>query len=176
MKTIWPVLRAILPPLLVGIVVGIVLQLCEISGVRFERLEFLLNAVITCSATFSGFILTSISILIGASTSSIMKKIGKGAALLELQCCYTFALLLGVVTIFYFSYLGAVVDCSNLLTKPQMMFSAGILGAYIVSVLSTSYYLLAIVGHIPKKDDLIQGGSSAPDGEYRVNQPSCDQD
>lgn len=164
MKSVFAVLR----PILIGAILWLILSVCKVSGVTIVRLEFLLNAIITCSATFSGFILTSVAILIGASSSTIMKTITKGSAFAELKCNYITSFVIGVFVIIYFSYLGAVADASGLLTAAQTLLSAAILASYLSSVLLTSFYLLAIIGNVPRDGDLSINTPSTPDGEFRV--------
>ena len=66
---------------------------------RIERLEFLLDAMITSTTTCSGFILTSVSILIGLSNTPLMKKINSTRASKELQYRYKENLLVGLALI-----------------------------------------------------------------------------
>lgn len=168
MKPICAAFRAFLPPVFLGALLWFILHFCKISGLMIERLEFLLNAIITCSATFSGFILTSVSILIGASSSAIMQKITRGSAFIELRCNYIMALVIGLIVIIYFSYLGAVADTSGLLTALQTSVSAAILVSYLTSVLLTSFYLLSIIGNIPKDFGPPVNTASTPKGDFRV--------
>ena len=45
------------------------------QNIKIDRLEFLLNAIITSAAACSGFILASVSILVSLSNTPLMKKI-----------------------------------------------------------------------------------------------------
>lgn len=58
-----------------GFLTGFGLYLMKIPDLVMPRLEFLLNAIISCATTVSGFIISSVAILIGATESQIMIKI-----------------------------------------------------------------------------------------------------
>ena len=60
-------LVAFLPPIVLGLIY-------HWGNMRIERLEFLLNAMITSTTTCSGFILTSVSIWIKQYTSNEKNK------------------------------------------------------------------------------------------------------
>lgn len=64
-------------PIIVGFLTGFGLYLMKIPDLVMPRLEFLLNAIISCATTVSGFIISSVAILIGATESQIMIKIKK---------------------------------------------------------------------------------------------------
>ena len=85
-------LVAFLPPIVLGLIY-------HWGNMRIERLEFLLNAMITSTTTCSGFILTSVSILIGLSNTPLMKKINSTRASKELQYRYKENLLVGLALI-----------------------------------------------------------------------------
>ena len=76
----------------------------HVTEITLPRVEFILNAVISCATTISGFVITSVSILIGATSSEIMKEIKAQGGFTELQIRYTEALILGIITIVYFRY------------------------------------------------------------------------
>lgn len=122
----------------------------KVPAVTLPRVEFILNAVISCATTISGFIITSVSILIGATSSEIMKEIKAQGGFTELQIRYTEALIIGVITIVYFIFLGATIDETACICRSFVSVSAGILVSYGYSVISTGYYLLSIIGLINK--------------------------
>ena len=49
-------ITVLIPPFL-GLICGLALFLSKVPSLSFVRLEFLLNTIISCSATISGFIL-----------------------------------------------------------------------------------------------------------------------
>ena len=96
-----PLITVLIPPFL-GLMCGLALFWGKVPSLTFTRLEFLLNTIISCSATISGFILASVTILVGATSSEIMKEIKKHGAHKELRWRYTEALILGLLVIFFF--------------------------------------------------------------------------
>ena len=74
---------------------------------------------------------------------------------------------MGLVVIFYFTFLGAAVDESNCVGNLYLSLSAGLLVAYICSVISTCYYLLSIIGLINDETPTIDNAPSVPSGEFR---------
>ena len=158
---------AITIPLLLGVITGISLILLKVPSITLSRLEFLLNTIISCSATISGFILASVTILVGAVNSEIMNEIRKKGALPELQWRYTEALVLGLLVIIYFAFLGATVDTSNTIESMHVAISASLLIAYISSVVITCYYLLSVIGLINDGKSLTTQEPSIPSGEFR---------
>ena len=101
MKAKWHVILAAMSPIALGILAGLTIFLTKVPALPLPRLEFLLDTIISCSSTISGFILASVTILVGATSSEIMKKIRKHGALTELRWRYTEALILGLVVLFY---------------------------------------------------------------------------
>lgn len=122
----------------------------HVTEITLPRVEFILNAVISCTTTISGFAITSVSILIGATSSEIMKEIKAQGGFTELQIRYTEALILGIITIVYFIFLGATLDETACICRLFISVSAGILVAYGYSVISAGYYLLSIIGLLNK--------------------------
>lgn len=158
---------AVSVPFLLGVFVGFIISVSSVSSLFVPKLEFVLNAIITCSSTISGFILTSVTVLAGASSSEIMKRIKKHNALPELRWRYTETLFLGLVVIIFFIFLGAIVDESNCVEKLYLTLSAGLLVAYICSVISTCYYLLSIIGLINANSPTVDETPVVPEGSFR---------
>jgi hypothetical protein len=161
-----PFIAVLIPPFL-GLVCSLALFLCKVPSLIFTRIEFLLNTIISCSATISGFILASVTILVGATSSEIMKEIKKHGAHKELRWRYTEALVLGLIVIFFFAVLGAIIDETNLVSHVQVSISAGILVSYTCSVVSTCYYLLSIIGLINEDKKGPDNTPSTPAGKFR---------
>lgn len=167
MKTKIHIISSALSPIALGILAGLVIFLAKVPAMLLPRLEFLLDTIISCSATISGFILASVTILVGATSSEIMKRIKKHGAFPELRWRYTGALVLGLIVILFFTYLGAVIDESNCVSTIYLSLSAGLLVTYICSVISACYYLLSIIGLINEEMPTVDETPSAPEGEYR---------
>ena len=137
----------------------------KVPAITLPRVEFILNAVISCATTISGFVITSVSILIGATSSEIMKEIKAQGGFTELQIRYTEALILGIITIVYFIFLGATLDETACICRLFISVSAGILVAYGYSVISAGYYLLSIIGLLNKIKSTVTT-PSVPSGEF----------
>lgn len=156
----------LIPPFL-GLICGLALFLSKVPSLSFVRLEFLLNTIISCSATISGFILASVTILVGATSSEIMKEIKRHGAHKELRWRYTEALILGLLVILFFIILGAIIDETNAVNNVMVSVSAGILVSYTCSVISTCYYLLSIIGLINEDRQGPENIPSTPNGNFR---------
>lgn len=167
MKVKRHIVFTVLTPIALGILAGLAVFLVKVPARSLPRLEFLLDTIISCSATISGFILASVTILVGATSSEIMKKIRKHGALPELRWRYTEALILGLIVIFFFTYLGAIIDDSNYVSSMYLSLSAGLLVSYICSVISTCYYLLSIIGLINEETPTVNETPSVPKGKFR---------
>lgn len=81
------------------------------------------------------------------------------------QIRYTEALILGIITIVYFIFLGATLDETACICRLFMSVSAGILVAYGYSVISAGYYLLSIIGLLNKIKSTVTT-PSVPSGEF----------
>lgn len=155
-------------PVALAIVVLLVVKNLNIYSISFCRFEFLLNIIISTSATISGFILAAVTILVGSTTSAIMVDIRKKGGIQELCWRYTESLILGLVVIVYFTFLGAVVESkNNSITVNYLSYSAALLVGYLSSVISTCYYLLSIIGKIYYGDSEKKQGPSSPKGNFR---------
>ena len=159
--------RIILFPIVLGLIVVFLIIIIGIPTITLPRIEFILNALISCATTISGFVITSVSILIGATSSEIMQEIKKQGGVTELQIRYTETLILGVIVIAYFIFLGATIDETACISTLYISISAGILAAYGYSIVSTGYYLLAIIGLI-NETKLTNTTLSAPSGEFGI--------
>lgn len=155
-------------PVALAIVVLLVVKNLNIYSISFCRFEFLLNTIISTSATISGFILAAVTILVGSTTSAIMVDIRKKGGIQELCWRYTESLILGLVVIMYFTFLGAVVESkNNSITVNYLSYSAALLVGYLSSVISTCYYLLSIIGKIYYGGSEKKQGPSSPKGNFR---------
>ena len=96
-----------------------------------------------------------------------MKEIKKHGAHKELRWRYTEALILGLLVIFFFTILGAIIDETNSISNVMVSVSAGILVSYTCSVISTCYYLLSIIGLINEDRQGPENIPSTPKGKFR---------
>lgn len=159
---------AVSTPVALAIATWLLVRSLNIYSVSFYRFEFLLNTIISTTATISGFILAAVTILVGAITSAIMKDIRKKGGLQELCWRYTESLILGLVVIVYFTFLGVVVESeNNSITMDYLSLSTALLVGYLSSVISTCYYLLSIIGKLYYGTSEETEKPSSPKEEYR---------
>lgn len=137
-------------PLLVGIVPSILLYVCK-HTYKVERFDFVMNGLITCAATFTGFILTSLSILLGALNSPLMKYIVEHNGMAEMKLRYSMSLILGVLLIAFCVFLGIVTPENETISKLQMSFGSFITISFFVCISLTGYYLFRMVALLHTK-------------------------
>ena len=154
-------------PLVLGILSVFISHHFIAKPMVLPRLEFLLDTIISSSATISGFILASVTILVGATASKIMQDIKDNLALPELRWRYSETLVLGLIVMVYFTYLGISIGENNEISRTYLSISVGMLTAYLFSVITTCYYLLSIIGKINEEPPINEGGPSTPDGDFR---------
>lgn len=160
--------KAVLFPVCSGIIIMILLLIIKVPDVVIYKIDFVLNAIITCVVTLAGFILTSVSIIIGMSGSTIMKKISKDGGLPELILRYTTTMVLSLLLIIVFIILGAMIREDNVVTRNCIIIGSGILFPYLISLVSTCYYLLKIISQIPNNSNVeLVDEPSVPKGEFR---------
>lgn len=155
-------------PVFLGCLTHFVIGKLGITDVAFPRFEFLLNSIITSATTISGFILAAVTILVGATSSAIMKDIREEGGLQELRWRYTETLILALIVIVFFTVLGGIVDAESILTLPWLSISAGLIVAYLSSTISTCYYLLAIIGRMYDEPPVVDDTPSSPEGPFRI--------
>jgi hypothetical protein len=154
-------------PLTIGVLAGFLANCFITKPLELPRIEFLLDTIISSSATISGFILASVTILVGATTSKIMQDIKNKFALTELRWRYSETLVLGLSVMIYFTCLGVIIGSDNKIPKIHLVISIGTIVSYLYSVITTCYYLLSIIGKINDNPPIIEGGPSSPSGNYR---------
>ena len=130
------------------------------------RFEFILNAAISIAATFSGFILTSLSIMVTLSETKLMKAINKGHAKSELYFRVAENITVAIALIVLFLAAGAIVNDTNHIPRLAFFFGLIILSYYFLSLLTSCYYLLSIISFCSDSDDT-NSTPSSPRGKYR---------
>ena len=160
--------KAIIIPILSGIVMLGILYGCKVPGITIYKVDFVMNAIITCVITLVGFILTSVSIVIGMSGNPIMKKISDDGGLPELITRYTTTLVLSLLVIFVFISMGATLSDNNFVCRGWIITSVSLLFSYVISLIGTCYYLLKIISLLPNCNEVKQiKEPSVPDGEFK---------
>lgn len=132
--------------------------------------EFVLNSLITCAATFSGFTLTIVSILAGFLSSPLMQYIIKNGGMTELRVRYTSSLLLGVILIVFCIIVGGTANDKNEFARFVIATGSTLSLSYLFSMLSSGWYLLQAIANAPRTDNLQQGDGKpqVPEGKYRL--------
>lgn len=165
----------VMSPIVIGVLVALCLWNLLKAGLYIYRFEFIINTIITCSATFSGFILTSVSVLIGLSNSPLMKHLRTTGSIVELQVRYTEALILGIALIIFCVVLGGCTGQSNIIGFWWAMSGICLTVAYLVSVVVSGYYMLRIIGQVPgKTPPKVNEKPSLPSGEFRLGEDTED--
>lgn len=158
---------SVLMPLFLGAIVYAITLICKVPALHFLRFEFLLNVIITCSVTISGFILTAVSILVSAGSSKIVQKMRASDTMQELRLCYTETLLIGFWVIIFFTAMGAIVGEDNLISSALVSICTAVLVTYLSSILITGYFLLSVINLINDVPPEIDNHGSSPTGDYR---------
>lgn len=154
-------------PLILGILVAAILYFVKVPDIKIYRIEFVMNSTITCVTTLAGFILTSLSIIIGMSASPIMQKIRDEGGLPELVWIYSEALALSLGVIILFILLGANIGEDNLISAKWVIICTGALVSYVSSMIVASVYLLLIISKIPSNKLVSSIGKTTPPGNFR---------
>lgn len=134
-----------------------------------HRFEFLLNAVISIAATFSGFILTSLSIMVTLNETKLMKAINASKAKSELYFRITENITVAITLIAIFLIAGTVIDDANHISSGAFFFGLLVLIYYFSSLLTTCYYLLRIISNCSNSDN-VNSSPSAPSGKFRFEE------
>lgn len=160
--------KAIIEPFLIAIVAGIVLVFLKVPDIYINKIDFVMSSIITCVVTMSGFILTSVSIIIGMSGSLIMKKISKDGGLSELIARYSTTLILSLIVVIAFIVLGSMIKDDNIVSSRLIVVGSVIVISYLYSLITTCYYLLAIIARIPCENSIESSDKpTKPQGDFR---------
>lgn len=158
----------------VPVIVILLLSVCLFRKltptITIAKLDFILNALISCAATFSGFTLTIVSIMVGFLSSSIMQFIIKHGGFKELSLRYIGSILLGMGLIIYCIVVGGSTTDSNQLSRGIVSVGAFVSLMYFYSLLSSGWYMLRIIAQVA--DPQIQQGDRkphVPKGKNRID-------
>ena len=134
-----------------------------------HRFEFLLNAVISIAATFSGFILTSLSIMVTLNETKLMRAINTSKAKPELYFRIAENITVAITLIAIFLTAGAVIDDANHIPSGAFFFGLLVLIYYFLSLLTACYYLLSIISNCSNSNNA-NSSPSAPSGKFRFEE------
>lgn len=171
---LWGIIRRFLMAGAVSVTFGI---LYRWQNIKIDRLEFLLNAIITSATACSGFILASVSILVSLSNTPLMKKINSTDAKKELQYRYKENLVAGLVLIIVSIIIGTNTGEEQAVLAIGFYPYMGIIGFYLISTVRTCKQLLFIIDYGPESEKYgTKKKSGAPKGEYRIGKQSKEQE
>lgn len=160
--------KAIIIPISACVILILILYMLKIPNMKICKIDFVMNAIVTCVVTLAGFILTSISIIISMSGSPIMKKIITEGGFKELKTHYTMTLILSLVLIIVCIGLGITIGEDNVVNGKGIIIGSSVLVSYFISLVSTCYYLLRIISEIPNNRNVeVINEPSVPKGDFR---------
>jgi len=113
--------------------------------IQLPRIDFILDAILDCAITLSGFVFTAITIIIGLGTSDFIKYIVGNHSYKELRMRSMYTLIFGIIFVLYIIILGTLVDAEGNMSKLLCATSIGFIVAYIINIILTCYYLLRTI-------------------------------
>lgn len=113
--------------------------------VGFNRLEFLLSSIITFASTFSGFMLTAVTVIIGYAKTDIMQTIYNSNAKRELTFRYVESITCGILLIVLCAIVGEITPQSGLVSRKFLSVGVGVILYYLCSLFTTGYYLVSVI-------------------------------
>ena len=146
-------------------------QALKIPDLQIHRIEFVLNAIITTTTTISGFILTSLSILLGLNSHPIVGKIKKKQLMGELVWRYAESFLIGLIIIIGCILQGATLEEDTaILFVSEKWIKGGVcvLMWYLAGLFFLCKYLLGILKYTPSNDVAVDNTPGEPRGNYRI--------
>lgn len=155
------------------IIVGIAVACC----IRFlpqivviPRIDFVLDSLMTCASTFSGFTLTIVSILLSFSQSPVMLYLNKHGGTDELRLRYTLSVVIGVVLIIVILVMGSLVNEKNEVGKVILTVGIAVTISYFYNLVTSGWYLLRTLAKATTpQSGRINETPSSPKGNYRVS-------
>lgn len=140
----------------------------KITEYKIVRLEFVLNSLITFSTTISGFIMASLSILIGMSDNPLIMKIRKDNLIGEVKWRFSETVISGLALIIICVVLGGIAPEDSTISGNWIKAICCIVTWYFLSVITTCYYLIGILaGTVTGKKHKLDNNPSEPKGEFR---------
>lgn len=154
--------------IVLAILFAIIFFIVKIPALEIQRIEYVLNAIITTSTTISGFVLTSLSILLGLSWKPIFSAIQQNHLTVELIWRYSENLIIGFLIIISCIVFGASLPTTSPII-PSIWLKTGICALiwYLVSLFFLCKYLLGVLLSAPGKIT-IDNTPSEPHGEYKI--------
>ena len=161
-------IRVIAPLIGISIVCIIIAWKYVPATMIIPRIDFVLSALITCSSTFTGFILTVVSVLLGFSKTNLVQYLNKHGGTKELVMRYTITIVLGILLILLCVCLGSIIPENHTIGKWWVSFTAIMTIAYGYSLISSGYYLLRTISLAVTTVTIVEDEPVKPTGKYRI--------
>lgn len=166
-------LQHFLGAILGAVVIGLVLKG---RPTEIPRIEFVLDAIITCASTLVGFILTSLSIIFGLVNTELFKTIYKTNAKYELNLRYIETMGVGIGLIISCIVTGANTDQYQIVPFVWLIITAFFTVWFLIGFGFNSHCLIQIILYAPMSDDAMgRMKPSRPEGAFRLGNPTIDQ-
>lgn len=139
------------------------------QAVEIPRIEFVLDAIITCSSTLVGFILTSLSIIFGLVNTELFKTIYKTNAKYELNLRYIETMVVGIGLIISCIATGANTDQYQVVPFVWLIITVFLTVFFLIGFGFNCYSLIQIILYAPISSDVMDRMKpSRPEGEFRL--------
>lgn len=139
------------------------------QDIKIQRIEFVLNAIITCSSTLVGFMLTSLSIIFGLVNTALLRTIYKTNARYELNIRYVETMLIGVILIIACIITGAMTNCDLIVPFLPLIFTIFFAILFLIGFIFNGINLVEIIMYAPTTDEQFKRDKpSTPKGEFRI--------
>lgn len=156
-------------PQLIGIIALTVLGIILLpSTIHFARIDFALSGLLTCASTFSGFLLSAVSILYGFSRSVLLQYLNKKGGMKELIVICTVALITGIILIIMSIVYGCILDESQIIRKIWVIGIGDMTILFFTNLVMSGYYLLKTISLASKRIVFEDEDKTKPKGEYRI--------
>ncbi len=148
-------------PYIIATIICFVLHFLNVENFEVKRLEFILNSVITFSVTYIGFVITSITILVGFSEKRIFKFLKNNGYTNLITEYFLSSIIIGTILILYSFYLGYSVGSDNVVGKFYIILFVGFFISFLISLIRISLFMLRIFS-ISQDDSILSKPSNKP--------------
>lgn len=162
------ILPIVIRHLLVGFIFSFAAYVLCPDGKSFNRVEFILASIITFASTFSGFILTAVTVLLGYGKTHVMKAVNSSKAKNELSFRYCESILCGLILIITCMIIGELIPQNNVISRMYLCIGVGILAYYVASLISTGYYLVSLIAVSSDEDNRSEAQEYIPQNGFNI--------
>lgn len=139
------------------------------QNIKIQRIEFVLNAIITCSSTLVGFMLTSLSIIFGLVNTALLKTIYKTNARYELNIRYVETMLIGLLLIIICIMTGAITSSDLIVPFWPLILTIFFSILFLTGFVCNGINLVKIIMYAPTTDEQFKNNMpSTPKGKFRI--------